>query len=71
MYSCYTCSSSSSSCVSCNDITTHRELVSNSCPCQKRYYDQNLVSVCLSCQYTCETCNDGIICDTCDAAKYR
>lgn len=63
-YSCTACENSSDTCISCN-TGGYRELVSNTCPCKAKYYD-NGVSACPSCMIVCATCNAGSTCQTCN-----
>ncbi len=51
----------------------HRTLKtpSNTCECNKYYFDDLINPLCLSCHYSCLTCSDTLTCDTCDPAKHR
>ena len=83
--SCLTCSAtfSQTSCLTCNLATDHRILNSgnNTCACVGGYYDGatasdvfsllSTKSVCLQCQYTCETCVDTSACGSCNATLQR
>lgn len=69
VYSCMTCSGSSTTCKTCNS-TAHRTLISGSCNCLSRFYD-NLAEECLPCHYTCLTCIKPNSCTSCDVADSR
>ena len=71
-YTCATCSTSSTHCLTCPSASiTFRtdNSASNYCPCSNGYYDDGTL-VCKKCHYSCLTCSAGtnITCLTCPSA---
>lgn len=71
-YSCSTCETSSTHCLSC-PASSNRQFsaTANTCKCKPKFYD-NGVATCVGCSsIMCLTCNAAGSCLTCDSTKNR